>query len=47
MDAQPCDEPSDRDDNNPVDVSADTWSEIFSKIDDFEFFLEHNHSMDY
>ena len=37
----------DRDPNNPVDVDADTWGEIYGRMDDFEGFLDHDHSMDY
>jgi hypothetical protein len=41
------DELSDLDPFNPVDCSADTWSEIFAEMDDFEDFLDHDHGMDH
>lgn len=34
----------DRDNNNPVDVSGDVWSEIYSDPDND---MDHDHSMDY
>ena len=38
---------SDNDPNNPVDMSADDWLEVYSRMDDPEGFLDHDHSMDY
>lgn len=37
---------SDRDDHNPVDADSKTWTKIYSKMDDPEGFMEHDHSMD-
>jgi len=39
----------DFDETNPVDCDADTWSEIYGKMesDEFEFMLDHDHSMDH
>lgn len=38
---------SDRDDNNPVDLTADDWSEIYGEMDDPESFIDNDHSMNY
>lgn len=43
---QPPDEKSDRDDNNPVEQTAEQWSETYARMDDYEGFIEHDHSMD-
>ena len=37
----------DLDEENPVDCDADAWAEIYSGMDDFEGFLDHDHSMDH
>lgn len=37
-------EASDFDQNNPTDVSAETWAEIYS---DPDYDLDNDHSMDY
>jgi len=37
----------DTDPNNPVDCDADTWAELYGEMDDFEEFLDNDHSMDY
>jgi hypothetical protein len=34
----------DRDDNNPVDASAEKWAEVYSKNPDY---IDNDHSMDY
>jgi hypothetical protein len=34
-------------DDSPVDCDSDTWSEIYGAMDNFEEFLDHDHSMDY
>lgn len=41
------DEKSDRDDNNPVELTADEWSNIYGEMDDCEGEICHDHSMDY
>jgi hypothetical protein len=41
---RPVDEPSDLDQRNPVDVDADTWSEIYA---DSDYDIDHDHGMDY
>lgn len=40
-------EPNDRDESNPVELTADEWSEIYARMDDYEGFIEHDHSMDH
>lgn len=37
---------SDRDDNNPVDMTSDDWAEFYSKRRDFDDYLDNDHSMD-
>jgi hypothetical protein len=39
-------EDDDLDPNNPVDCDAETWDRIYGEMDDFEGFLDHDHSMD-
>lgn len=40
--SDPCQ--CDRDDENPVDVSAEKWTEIYNNPD---YDADHDHSMDY
>lgn len=42
----PADEPSDLDQNNPVDMSAEAWTDTYGKMDDPEGHLDHDHGMD-
>ena len=44
---EPADEKSDRDETNPVELTADEWSEVYANMDDYEGFIAHDHSMDY
>lgn len=44
--SEPRDEKSDRDESNPVEQTAEQWSETYAKMDDYEGFIEHDHSMD-
>ena len=37
----------DRDQNNPVEMDLDRWAEFYAGLDDFEDYLDHDHSMDY
>lgn len=46
MDPKPADEQDDRDERNPVEQTSEQWSETYGKMDDYEGFIEHDHSMD-
>lgn len=41
-----ADEPSDVDPRNPVNLTAEEWADLYSKMDDPESFMDHDHSMD-
>jgi len=36
----------DRDQHNPVEMDGETWDRVYAWIDDFDDFLDHDHSMD-
>ncbi len=40
-------EDNDVDQNNPGNLTADEWQEIYGNMNDFEGFLDHDHSMDH
>jgi len=45
QDNDPLDD--DRDPTNPVEMDGDGWSEFYDKLgDDYEDYMDHDHSMD-
>ena len=37
----------DLDENNPIDLSSEEWAEIYGQMEDFEGYLDNDHSMDF
>ncbi len=42
----PADEPSDAEPNNPVNLDAAGWGDVYERQSDVEGFIDHDHSMD-
>ncbi len=45
-DPGPADAPSDVDPNNPVNLDAEGWGDVYERQPDLDDFIDHDHSMD-